>query len=314
MRILVIGPGAVGGYFGGRLCKEGDADVTFAARGKTLDRLLEQGLVVRSTEGDFGVYPCKAASLDRINENFDIVLVCVKNYHLGEVLPLLPRACGENTACISLLNGLGSEEAISEVVGKERTIGGVAFIVSLVESPGVIVHNGAGWLKIGRLDRRSDERLNSFQAVCNKAGISCKLSRDIVYDLWQKLLWNASFNAVTALGHSDTAEVLAVKEAEGIVREAMAEIVRVAQAHGVSLDSAKINKVIENTRARDTVRTSMHDDAEQKKRIEADAINGSVVVKAKDKNIPVPVNQTLYGLVKLLDKRAIVTHQGSNAE
>jgi 2-dehydropantoate 2-reductase len=213
--------------------------------------------------------------------------------------------CHDTTACISLLNGLGSEEAISRAIGEHRTIGGVAFIAASVESPGKIVHTGAGQLTVGRRDKKSDRRLDVFEQLCLNAGIPCTVSTDIGRDLWQKLLWNASFNAVTALGRSLTTEVLALPEAEAVLVEAMEEVIQVGKAHGVLIDRSLIHKVIENLRGRPPVRTSMYDDAMGKKRIEANAINGAVVEKGKQKNIPTPVNKTLYGLLILLDQQAL---------
>ncbi|MCP4199924.1 MAG: ketopantoate reductase family protein [Proteobacteria bacterium] len=304
MNILIIGPGAVGGYFGGRLCLEDSTNVTFGARGETLRVLREHGLTVRSVDGDFHIHPVTAAPLESIKGAFDTVLVCVKNYALRDVVPLLPGLCHDHTACISLLNGLGSEEEISLAVGENRTIGGVAFIASSVESPGVIVHTGAGQLTVGRRDKRSDRRLDAFAQLCAKVDIPCKVSRDIDRDLWQKLLWNASFNAVTALGRSLTTDVLALPEAEAVLRAAMAEVMQVAKACGIFIDPSLMHSTIENLRAREPVRTSMYDDAMGQRRIEAHAINGMVVEKGKQKNIPTPVNRTLFGLLRLLDQNA----------
>ncbi len=304
MKILVIGPGAVGGYFGGRLQKADVANITFAARGKTLGTLLKEGLQVRSVDGDFDINPVDAGTLDKLKGPFDTILVCVKSYHLKDVLQWLPGLCAPHTACISFLNGLGSEASIARAVGHERAIGGVAFVGSVVKSPGVIAHTAAGELTIGRLDRKEDHRLDSFQSLCQKANIPCKVSIDIDHDLWKKLVWNAGFNAVTALGRSDTRAVLAVPASEAVIREAMFEVIRVGRAHGISLDNTLVEKTIENIRSRTGIRTSMQDDAEHEKRIETDTINGAVVAKGKERNIPTPVNQTLLALLTLLDRKA----------
>jgi 2-dehydropantoate 2-reductase len=304
MDILIIGPGAVGGYFGGRLCLADSTNVTIAARGESLRVLREQGLTVRSVDGDFHIPQVDAAPLDSIKGSFDTVLVCVKNYDLQAVIPFLPGLCHDRSVCISLLNGLGSEEAISLVVGENRTIGGVAFIASSVVRPGVIVHTDAGQLTVGRRDKKADSRLDAFAQLCAQVDIPCTVSREIERDLWQKLLWNASFNAVTALGRSLTTDVLALPEAEAVLRAAMAEVIQVAKAHGITIDPSIIHKVIENLRTREPVRTSMYEDAMAQRRIEAQAINGMVVEKGKQKRISTPVNNTLYGLLRLLDKNA----------
>lgn len=316
-KLLVVGAGAVGGYFGGKLCRAERTDVVFAARGPTLDALRKRGLSVKSVDGDFEIPSVTAARLEDIDQRFDYVLVCVKHYNLEEALEHLQGVVGERTAVISLLNGFGAEERISTTVGSSRAFGGVAYVGAHVEEPGVIVHASAGRIAVGSLPvpqetssspapmgPRSDERLLTFARLCDDAGFRCDVSQDIIREQWRKLIWNAAINAVTALGRSSVSEALSISDGVAVVRAAMIEALMVGQSYGIRLDPSDIETFLAHAGEAD-IRTSMEIDVERGRRIEADAINGAVVRKARGVGVPTPVNQTLYSLLKLLDARAV---------
>jgi 2-dehydropantoate 2-reductase len=314
--VLVIGAGGVGGYFGGKLCRAEEADVTFAARGETLEALRDKGLEVRSVDGDFEVPKVSAARLEDIDRPYDFVLVCVKNYDLGSTVDHLHNAIGESTAVVSLLNGFGADELISTAVGSSRAFGGLAFVGAHVEEPGVIVHTAMGRLKVGSLPipqetgnnpapatPRGDERLETLAALCQSAGFECEIASDIVAEQWRKLIWNAAINSVTALARCTVAEAVSSSDGEAVVRAVMTEALMVGQSYGIHLAPSDIETFLSHARKAD-VRTSMEVDVARGRRLEVDAINGAVIRKARGVGVPTAVNQTLYSLLKLIDARA----------
>jgi 2-dehydropantoate 2-reductase len=318
-KILVIGAGAVGGYFGGKLCRTDRAQVTFAARGDTLAALRDHGLAVKSIDGDFEVPSVDAAPLEEIDRRFDYVLLCVKAYHLPEVLPRLQDVVAERCAVLPLLNGLGSEEQVSTTVGASRAFGAVAYVGAHAPEPATVVHTDSGRIAIGPLPGppepegslatsppEPDQRLEVFAELCRAADVRCDISPNIGLDLWRKLAWNAAVSAVTALGRASVGETLAVSSAETLIRAAMLEVIMVGQSHGIPLDPSDVDSFIEHARGAD-VRTSMEIDADLGRRVEADAINGAVVARGRDVGLPTPVNQTLHSLLKILDERALAS-------
>src|SRR5262249_14132786 len=186
MRIAVYGAGGVGGYFGGRLARTG-ADVHFIARGAHLRALTEHGLKVRSVEGDFRG---KVRATDDPAEvgPCDFVVLCVKTYDTDAAATRLEPLMGENTAVVSLQNGVENEEKLTRVVGKDHVMGGAAFIFAGIAEPGVIVHTGGpASITFGELDGRISQRAKRLLARCEQAGFGAELSASITTVLWAKL-------------------------------------------------------------------------------------------------------------------------------
>lgn len=314
-RVLVIGAGGVGGYFGGKLCLAHGVDVTFAARGETLEALRERGLQVRSVDGDFRIPEVSAVRLEDVDQPFDFVLICVKNYDLESTLEHLHNAIGAKTAVVSLLNGFGADELISTTVGASRAFGGLAFVGAYVEEPGVIVHTAMGRITVGSLPAPQetsnnpapvapggDERLETLAELCRSAGFECEITQDILREQWRKLIRNAAINAVTALARCSVAEAVSSKEGEAVVRAVMTETLMVGQSYGIRLDPSDIETFLAHAKKAD-IRTSMEIDLSRGRRLEVDAINGAVIRKARGVGIPTAVNQTLYSILKLIDAR-----------
>jgi len=314
--VLIIGVGGVGGYFGAKLCECDEADVTFAARGRTLDALKKNGLTVRSPDGDLTIAEVTAARLEDLDRQFDYVLICVKNYDLELVLGHLLGVVGQDTAVISLMNGFGADEGISTAVGRSRAFGGVVQLDAHVDEPGVIEHASGGSIQIGELPENqenppdqqpskpgSDPRLPAFAELCGKAGFECEVTTDIIGEQWRKLIYNAALNAVTALGRCSVSEAVSISDGEAVVRAVMVETLMVGQSYGIRLDPSDIETYLKQAKESGS-RTSMEVDASRGRRLEFDAINGAVIRKARGIGIPTPVNQTLYSLLKLVDNRA----------
>src|SRR5918995_6131032 len=178
MRIAVYGAGGVGGYLGGRLAQAG-ADVHFIARGAHLRALREHGLQVRSVKGDFAV---RAPATDDPTEigPCDYVLFCVKAFDTEPAAVRLGPLVGDNTAVVSLQNGVDNEEKLARAVGVEHVMGGAAFIFAGIAEPGVIVHTGGPTsITFGELDGRVSTRAQRLLDQCLQAGFAADLSTSI---------------------------------------------------------------------------------------------------------------------------------------
>jgi len=197
MKTLVIGAGAVGGYFGGRLAQAGH-ELYFMARGDHLKAMKKDGLHVESREGDFHIKPRAEKGFEPI-EGLDLIMVCVKHHGLNAVLPTVREHAGENCIVISLLNGVDSEDILMDAVPGNRVIGAIAYIGSELTAPGRIRNTLAGKITLGEMDGSDTARLENLKKAFNDASIPCGTSNNIRKALWEKLMWNVGFNGLSAL-------------------------------------------------------------------------------------------------------------------
>jgi 2-dehydropantoate 2-reductase len=301
MKILVIGAGAVGGYFGGILAKGGE-DVTFVARGKHLDSLKTAGLRIRSYKGDLSLMVNAIDNPEEIGK-VDLILVCVKSYDTEEATLQCMKNIGEGTIVLSLQNGVDNEESIGKIVGINKVLGGVALIGSELNNSWEIWHHTAGKIIIGELDGRISDRVRKVAYIFKKADIPCSISNDIQKELWKKLVWNAAFNSVSAVTRSNLQEIMECEETRELVRLIMTEVLNIARGIGHDLDEGIIEEYLVLPERSREVRTSTLQDLLKHKHLEIDAINGVVVKIGKKLGIPTPYNNSLYALLKLINNK-----------
>jgi 2-dehydropantoate 2-reductase len=302
MKILVMGTGAVGGFYGGKLACAGH-DVTFVTRGETLRTLRQDGLTVKSYQGDFRLDRVHAT--DRPGEAgvCDLALVCVKSYDTVTAARSMRPAVGPDTIILSLQNGVENEEQLERELGRGNVMGAMAYIGADVVSPGVVVHSVAGRLAFGERNGQRTPEAERLEWVFLDAGIDAQLSTNITVTLWDKLIWNAAFNAICTLSRHTVGEVLSHPQTHTLVRDTMLEVIAVAQAQGLDLTESRADEHIEGSRtpAMSVFATSMAHDLARGKRLEYDALNGAVVRFGERFGVPVPINRTLYGLLARID-------------
>ena len=302
MKILVMGTGAVGGYFGARLTEAGN-DVFFVARGAHLKAINENGLRIKSSEGDLYLR-VRASGTPSDAGLVELVLLAVKSYDVPKSLDSIEDCVGPDTTILTIQNGVFAEEAVAARFGKERSLGGVAYIGVRVEQPGVIVHSTLGKLAIGELDGTVSPRVKEIEGMFKGAGAQVSISGNIMETKWRKLVWNAAFNAVSVLTKMKTRSMAKSKELRPVLTGIMEEVVAVANAEGYHLENDDIlGKTFDLTSKLEDVKTSMLQDFEKGKRLEIEALNGVVVQKGEEHGVPTPVNEVVCGLVKALEKK-----------
>ncbi len=299
MKILVLGAGAVGGYFGGRLSAAGH-EVFFTARGEHLDALRTRGLSVRSCQGDFHVYPHVSGHFEPI-EGLDLILLCVKHKDTAGILPQLKEQAGKTTVVISLQNGAASERFFIDAVGAEKVVGGIAYIGAALEEPGSIHHTARGIITIGELNGAPSQRAESIKKMFEEAGVKCNISADITKDKWEKLMWNVGFNGLSALTRQPVHPLLNHPPTRIIIKKLMDELVAVAHAAGVPVNAGLIDKYIENTLKGGEVFPSTLQDVKQGKATEINIMNGTVVDEGRKRNIATPYNEMVWAAVSAID-------------
>lgn len=303
MKVAVMGAGAVGGYFGA-LLHRGGVDVSLIARGRHQEAIQVRGLQIKSYQGEFTV-PAKVVGDPQEVGPVDLIMFCVKSYDTEvaarQCLPIIQ----EGTAILSLQNGVDNEEKIAVVAGKEKVLGGVAYIGAGVTAPGVIVHTAEGRIVFGELSGGISERGKRLEQTFREAGLPAELSSEIRTALWGKLCWNAAFNALNALVGGEVDILVKRPETKALARAVMEEVRAVAASQGVHLPEDLVDKLLHWTATAATwMKTSMRQDLEAGRRLEADALNGVVVRKGQAAGVSTPYNSTLFALLKAIDARS----------
>jgi 2-dehydropantoate 2-reductase len=300
MKILVMGAGAVGAYYGARLQQAGE-DVVLCARGANLEALRRDGLTVQSYQGDFA-FPVTATANPLELAPYDLILFCVKSYDTANAAQLLAGSLTPGGIILTVQNGVENEPQLCEVFGT-AVMTGNARIGAEMTRPGFIVHRTGGVIEFGEIAGGETDRARRLAEVFKRAGILGQLMPGIWKQRWIKLLWNAAFNPVTALSRSTVGQVLDDPEGLALIHALMREIIQVARAEGVALENGIIES--EMTRSRThlrTVRTSTLQDSERGKPLEYDALTGAVIRAAQRHGVAAPHMTAVHALIGLLDK------------
>ncbi|MEW6270505.1 MAG: 2-dehydropantoate 2-reductase [Thermodesulfobacteriota bacterium] len=300
-RALVVGAGGVGGYYAGALAGGGHR-VAVVARGAHADAIRAHGLRVRYPDGSERTAKVTVHEDPRDSGIAELVLVTVKSYDTEAAARLLAPCAGPDTIVLSLQNGPENEEVIARVAGLPPLMQAVTYIGSEIEAPGVIRYSGAAQIVFGEPDGTRSERATRLAAWLAQAGIEHRISSSILRVVWDKLAWNAAFNAVTALTRRTVSEALDGGPGEGLIRDTMQEAFDVA--HGLGIDvPARIDASLEHSRrVLPDFRTSMLQDIERGKRLEWDALNGAVMRAGERAGVATPLNRTLARLLAVLEQ------------
>jgi 2-dehydropantoate 2-reductase len=298
VKILVMGSGGVGGYFGAKLALSGEA-VTFVARGAHLDAIRAQGLRITSaSEGDF-VVPAPATDDPGRVGVAELILVCVKSFDTEAAAQALRPAVGGGTAVLSLQNGVDNEEAIDRILGADRVLGGVAYVFASIESPGIVTHRLGGRIVFGELDGSDSPRARRIRETFDRAGIPVELSLRIRQVLWEKYLFIVAQSGLTALTRCPIGVVRSVPETRKLYRLLLEEAAAVAGAAGIGLSPEAPEAVMRATDALPpTVASSLSHDLTHGKRLELEALQGYLVRLGERLGVPTPVCSAVYAALK----------------
>jgi len=301
MKILVMGAGAVGAYFGARLQRAGE-QVVFCARGEHLRVLKDHGLTFASYQGDFSIAVI-ATTDPREFAPYDLILFCVKSYDTSTAAHSLEGCLNSGGTILTVQNGVENETLLVEVFGKDNVMGGNARVGAELVAPGRVVHRTGGLIEFGELDGRDTARAKRLADLFLRAGIFGELTMRLPTIRWEKLLWNAAFNTVSTLAQRKVGDLIDDADGVTLLRALMQEIAAVARAEGVALGEAQVDAQI--TRSRTSlreVRPSTLQDSERGKPLEYEALCGAVIRAARRHQIATPYMDTVYALMKLLDR------------
>jgi 2-dehydropantoate 2-reductase len=304
VKIGVVGCGAVGSYYGAKLCRDGH-ETHFLLR-SDYEQVKRRGIAVRSSEGDFNVRPRAARAPGDIG-TCDLVLVAIKSIANTELAQLIPPLVGETTAVLSLQNGLGNEEIIASIVGADRVLGGLCFVCLNRVEPGVIHHIAHARITLGEFQRWPEPRTHDIASAIRHAGVPCKVAADLVRARWEKLVWNIPFNGLGVASRAGYDAVLtgrARQAAQGkclttnellgdplwheLVRELMQEVIHAANALGLGISPELVDRMIHLTRSMGAYKPSTVLDFEAGRAIELDSIFLEPLRRAQAAGVSLP--------------------------
>jgi 2-dehydropantoate 2-reductase len=301
MRFAILGSGAVGGYYGARLARAGH-DVAFIARGAHLSAMRERGLEIRSPLGGFTV---KAAAYDNPAEigPVDVVIVAVKTYDNDTALLLLKPLLAPETAVLTLQNGVDSANEVAAFAGETRTLAGTTYIATELEAAGVIVQTGVHRRVVfgeafGPLPRLS-ERVEAIRQALASADIQAEAVPDGRVPVWEKFILLATLAGFTGASQLPIGAVWRDPVAREQFMEGCREIERVARAEGIAVAPDVVDRIpryVEGIPG--SMRSSLLIDLSQGKRIEVEALQGSVVRRGAKAGVPTPILSTLYAVLR----------------
>ena len=271
-RIAVVGSGAVGCYYGGRLAEHGH-EVHFLMR-SDLAHVREHGLRIQSKLiGDAHLHRVHCHGSTGEIGPVDLVIIALKATANSALEDLIPPLLHERTTLLILQNGLGNEEFLAQRFGAERVMGGLCFVCLNRTAPGDIHHIDHGLVSLGEFSGEPRGRTHALQEELVRCGVPCHLEQNLAAGRWKKLVWNVPFNGLAiASGGKDVAQILADRGLFGRARALMEEVIEGAAAVGILIDAAFADKMIRNSRSMAAYRPSSMIDYEAGREVEVEAI------------------------------------------
>ncbi len=303
MRILIVGAGALGGYFGARLMQAG-RDVTFLVRPRRAAQLAKTGLVVKSKLGDAHFPAPRLVPADHIGGEYDLVIVGCKAYDLAETMESFAPAVGPQTAILPYINGMKHIDSLSARFGAERVLGGLAIISATLDNDGIVLHlNEAHDLTYGELDGTSSPRIAAIAAAFEGANFKPRVSNNIVHELWEKWVFISSLAGVTSLMRALIGDVERAGGAD-FALALFAECAAISTSQGHPPSDAVMERGRKNvTTPGSTLTASMMKDIERGAPIEGEQIIGDLLARGRSAGLKSPLLEVVYTHLKSYEAR-----------
>jgi 2-dehydropantoate 2-reductase len=303
MKILVLGAGGIGGYFGGRLAEAG-GDVTFLVRPKRREQIQREGLVIESPNGNAKV-AAKTVTAEELKPGYDLVLLTSKAYDLDSAMDAVAPAMQGDTALLPQLNGIAHLERLDARFGKARVLGGVAQINVTLRGDGVVSHmDKLGRIVFGERDKTASPRVKALGEAFAKTQVDWKISPDIEQEMWEKVVFLAALAATTTLFRANVREIIAAPGGKEAMERVLAANVAIAQAEGYPPREAAID--FARGRLMDPEglwSASMLRDLEGGGQVEADHIVGWMLERARKHGVDDTILALAYTHLKAYEAR-----------
>jgi 2-dehydropantoate 2-reductase len=304
MRVLVVGAGAIGGYFGGRLLQAG-RDITFLVRPRRAQELATAGLVIKSPVGDVTLNNPPTVQADTIRQTFDVVLLSCKAFDLDDAIRSFAPAVGPQTTIIPLLNGMRHLDVLDGQFGHERVLGGLcAIAVTLNEAREVVQLGPMQSLTFGERDGKLSERVRAIDAIFRSGNFGAVASEHILHDMWEKWVFLASLAASTSLMRTSLGNILAAPGGKDFVLGVLDECKAIATAEGYPPRAPFVDRSLAMlTTEGSPLSASMFRDIKAGLPVEADHVIGDLIAHGDAAKVPVPRLRVAYTHLKAYENQ-----------
>jgi 2-dehydropantoate 2-reductase len=303
MRVLIVGAGAIGGFFGGRMLQAG-RDITFLVRPRRASELAAAGLVIKSPNGDVTLKNPPVVRADSIKDRFDAVLLSCKAYDLDDAVKSFAPAVGEGTAIIPLLNGMRHLDVLERNFGASHVLGGLCLIAATLNEKREVVQLGpVQSLGFGERDGKMSDRVRAFANVVKGCDFDGAASETVVQDMWEKWVFLASSAASTCLMRAPIGMILAAPGGKDFLLGVLDECRAVATAEGYPPRASALERATGMLTAEGSPLTaSMFRDIKAGQPVEADHVIGDLIARADTARIPVPRLRVAYTHLKAYER------------
>jgi len=304
MRILVVGAGAIGGYFGGRLLQAG-RDVTFLVRPRRAAELASAGLVIKSPNGDVTLKNPPTVQADRLDEKFDLVLLSCKAFDLDDAIKSFAPAVGSRTAILPLLNGMRHLDVLDQRFGANAVLGGLcAIAVTLNESREIVQLAPMQSLGFGERDGTISDRVQAIADAMSGGQFGAAASKQVIQDMWEKWVFLASLAASTCTMRAAVGHILAAPGGKDFILGMLDECSAVASSEGHAPTGPFFERVKGMLTAEGSQLTaSMFRDVKAGAKVEADHIIGDLIARGDAAKVPVPKLKIAYTHLKTYENQ-----------
>jgi 2-dehydropantoate 2-reductase len=307
VKIAIVGAGAVGSYYGAKLAHQfpEDLNIHFLLR-SDYDSVHKRGIEILSPQGDFVLHPVQAQRSPQEIGECDLVMIALKSTANAVLSSLLPPLMKDDTALLTLQNGLGNEEFLAQHFGTERVLGGKCFVCLNRIAPGVIRHIGHGIITLGEFKRKPQARTHDIASRFVASGVRCEVCENIEEVLWRKLVWNIPFNGLSiAAGRmsagkrtgKDVGQILADPELLERTRKLMKEVIAIAAACGVPIADDYATFQVERSHPMGAYKPSSLLDWEAGREVEIEAIWGEPLQRAQQHGLLAPELEALHAQI-----------------
>lgn len=299
MKVLVVGAGAIGGYFGGRLLEKGQ-NVTFLVRQNRKAMLEKTGLQIESINGNAKLVP-RLITINDIGETFDLILISTKSYHLAQAIEDVRPFVKKETIILPLLNGIAHLDQLIEAFGENTVIGGLCFIETTLDEHGTILQKSPGHQLIyGERSGELTPRIEKLKEVFNGANASFKLSTQITQDMWHKYLFITALSGITALMETPIGPIMELETGRHTVKSFLEELAAIMRKMKAPITETITTELFNKVSVMNyDMKSSMQRDLEKSLPLEADHLQGYLLEHAH--GMPVPILKTIYTKLKIYE-------------
>ncbi|HSI65878.1 MAG TPA: ketopantoate reductase family protein [Planococcus sp. (in: firmicutes)] len=307
MRILIVGAGAIGGYFGGRLMEKGE-DVTFLVREKRKKQLEKNGLVIRSVNGDYEGKPTLITATQSDRE-FDVIVLTTKSYQLEGAMEDIRPFVKEGTMILPLLNGIAHIDELVSVFGEERVVGGLCFVETTLDKNGTVIQTSPiNQLVFGERTGDKTDRILQLEKAFSGTKAKFVLSENINQDMWHKYLFIATMSGITTAMESPIGPILELETGQRTIAALLEELAGIMKTIGAPIKDSIVQEQFARINMMDPgMKSSMQRDVEKSLPIEADHLQGYLLKQAAQHKLAVPVLETIFTKLALYEKNLVAS-------